>query len=140
MLMFPRKSVAVRKFERKSTSSKVATGFSFPSKKRNRPRTRLTRRTSGVKAAGLIVSVGMGVEGTIAEEVFVSETFSMEGSDVCATGSTFVAATRGGSFFFGGEIFASDSGGEEGSRHLPSAFCAQNTSGSISEISLMTRG
>src|SRR5438067_11072337 len=126
MLMFPRRSVAVRKFERKSTSSKVATGFSFPSKKRNRPRTRLTRRTSEGKTAGLIVSAGTGMEdGTIAAAVFVSETFSMEGSDVCAAGSTFVVAISGRSIFFGGEIFASDSGDEEGSRHFPSAFCAQ---------------
>src|SRR5207248_10598024 len=102
------------------------TGFSFPSKKRNRPRTRLTRRTSGVKTAGLIVSAGTGMEdGTIAAAVFVSETFSMAGSDVCATGSTLGAVISGGSFFFGEEIFASDSGDEEGSRHFPSAFCAQ---------------
>src|SRR4051812_26517601 len=117
--MFPRRSLAVRKFDRKRTSSNIATFFNFSSRKRKRPPARLTRSISGLKADAVSASTGRATESGgpgAGAAVTVSSCFSGAGAGAGETGLRVAAEEgRGGT----------GSGGREGRRHFPSAFWAQ---------------
>src|SRR5438067_12383068 len=104
MTMLPCKSLAVRKLDRKSTWSNVATALSFSSRKRKVARATLTRSTSGVNGAA-----------------FFSTCAGTSGADVAGASCTTIFSSGGG-----GEVIGISAGrknrSEEHTSELQSRF------------------